>query len=116
MTNEEIKPAGVWTDAKTEDGFVINVNQRADTLEIAMQEVKDFIKAHKLVPYERYASKSFGGGNKLTKPAREENQGCAECGEPVNEEKKILWKDKNYWTRDCSSGERHKTGFFRPAE
>lgn len=41
---------------------------------------------------------------------------CQQCGAPVTPERKIKWKYKEWLTRECTSGARHKTGYFKPAE
>ena len=55
--NNDIKDSGIWTNVKTETGFILNVNLRRDTLDEAMTEIKAFILKNKLQPYERSSQK-----------------------------------------------------------
>ena len=56
--NNDIKDSGIWTNVKTETGFILNVNLRRDTLDQAYTELKTFILKNKFQPYE----KSFNKG------------------------------------------------------
>lgn len=53
--NNDIKDSGLWTEVKTETGFILNVNLRRDTLDECMKDLKTFILANKCQPYERYS-------------------------------------------------------------
>lgn len=106
--------AGVaYTEYKDKNGFKRTITARASSVQEADRQLGvalDGVLASGGTPYER---PSFGP--RAPKPQRSIEAGCAECGAPVTEETKMEWNGKSFWKRDCTSGNRHKTGFFRPA-
>ena len=89
--NDKVKDSGIFTEVKTEGGFILNVNLRRDTLEEAMTDLKAFIKANKLSPHERYQNKGFNKPQANTKP-------CPAHPAELLKEKTSKTDGKTFWS------------------
>lgn len=107
MDNSNEAPAIVWTEAKTQGGFVINITRRGTSLQPLFDDIKEFCQENNLTPHERYGGSSKSTASPSTTPSSE-SKSCKKHNVPMMKNRNGKWYHRN--------GDEFCNGYGYPSE